>query len=103
KCGKKGQRYIHPHGHIRMMSAAQPFISGAISKTINLTNEASMEDIADCYMLSGRLGLKACALYRDGSKLSQPLSNKSETKKSQEDAPEEPASGANPGQLIDVG
>jgi ribonucleoside-diphosphate reductase alpha chain len=82
KCGKKGRRYIHAHGHIRMMSAAQPFISGAISKTINLPNEATVEEIADAYMLSWELGLKACALYRDGSKLSQPLSNKSDKKKS---------------------
>ena len=81
KCGKKGQRYIHAHGHIRMMGAAQPFLSGAISKTINLPNEATVEEIADCYMLSWKLGLKANALYRDGSKLSQPLSNKSDSKK----------------------
>ncbi|HEY7161153.1 MAG TPA: adenosylcobalamin-dependent ribonucleoside-diphosphate reductase, partial [Acidobacteriota bacterium] len=81
KCGKNGLRYIHAHGHIRMMAAAQPFISGAISKTINLPNEASVEEIADAYMLSWELGLKACALYRDGSKLSQPLSNKSDKKK----------------------
>lgn len=81
KCGKKGQRYIHAHGHIRMMGAAQPFISGAISKTINLPHEASVEEIADAYLLSWQLGLKACALYRDGSKLSQPLSNKSDKKK----------------------
>jgi ribonucleoside-diphosphate reductase alpha chain len=81
KCGKKGERYIHAHGHIRMMGAAQPFISGAISKTINLPNEATVEEIADAYMLSWQLGLKACALYRDGSKLSQPLSNKSDKKK----------------------
>jgi ribonucleoside-diphosphate reductase alpha chain len=83
KNGKKGVRYIHAHGHIRMMAAVQPFISGAISKTINLPNEATMEEIADCYMLSWQLGLKACALYRDGSKLSQPLSNKSDKKKSE--------------------
>ena len=81
KCGKKGQRFIHAHGHIRMMGATQPFISGAISKTINLPNEASIEEIADSYLLSWQLGLKACALYRDGSKLSQPLSNKSDKKK----------------------
>jgi ribonucleoside-diphosphate reductase alpha chain len=85
KCGKKGERYIHAHGHIRMMAAAQPFISGAISKTINLPNEASVEEIADSYMLSWELGLKACALYRDGSKLSQPLSNKSDKKKKSEE------------------
>jgi ribonucleoside-diphosphate reductase alpha chain len=81
RCGKKGERYIHAHGHIRMMGAAQPFISGAISKTINLPNEATVEDIADAYMLSWKLALKACALYRDGSKLSQPLSTKSDKKK----------------------
>ncbi len=82
KCGHKGERYIHAHGHIRMMGAAQPFLSGAISKTINLPNEASVEEIADCYRMSWELGLKANALYRDGSKLSQPLSNKSDKKKS---------------------
>src|SRR5215218_174246 len=81
KCGKKGERYIHAHGHIRMMAATQPFISGAISKTINLPHEAVVEEIADSYLLSWKLGLKACALYRDGSKLSQPLSNKSDKKK----------------------
>jgi ribonucleoside-diphosphate reductase alpha chain len=64
-----------------MMAAVQPFLSGAISKTINLPNEAREEEIADCYRLSWELGLKANALYRDGSKLSQPLSNKSDTNK----------------------
>jgi ribonucleoside-diphosphate reductase alpha chain len=88
KCGKKGERYIHAHGHIRMMGATQPFISGAISKTINLPNEATVEEIADAYMLSWQLGLKANALYRDGSKLSQPLSTKSD-KKSKTTDPEE--------------
>jgi ribonucleoside-diphosphate reductase alpha chain len=81
KCGKKGERYIHAYGHIRMMAACQPFLSGAISKTINLPHEATVEEIADCYLLSWKLGLKANALYRDGSKLSQPLSNKSDKKK----------------------
>jgi len=81
KCGRKGQRFIHAHGHIRMMGATQPFISGAISKTINLPNEATVNEIADAYLLSWELGLKACALYRDGSKLSQPLSTKSDKKK----------------------
>ena len=84
KCGKKGERFIHAYGHIRMMGAAQPFLSGAISKTINLPNEANVEEIADCYLLSWQLGLKANALYRDGSKLSQPLSNKSDKKKKEE-------------------
>jgi len=81
KCGRKGKRFIHAHGHIRMMGATQPFISGAISKTINLPNEATVNEIADAYLLSWELGLKACALYRDGSKLSQPLSTKSDKKK----------------------
>ena len=81
KCGKKGQRFIHANGHIRMMGATQPFISGAISKTINLPHEATVDEIASAYMLSWQLGLKANALYRDGSKLSQPLSNKSDKKK----------------------
>lgn len=77
KCGKKGTRYIQPEAHIRMMAAAQPFISGAISKTINLPNEASIDDIKSAYLESWRLGLKANALYRDGSKLSQPLNSMS--------------------------
>ncbi|WP_374166155.1 vitamin B12-dependent ribonucleotide reductase [Arcticibacter sp. MXS-1] len=76
RCGSKGKRYIHAHGHIKMMAAAQPFLSGAISKTINLPNEATVEEIKDCYELSWKLGLKANALYRDGCKLSQPLSTK---------------------------
>ncbi len=87
KCGKIGERYIHSHGHIRMMGAVQPFISGAISKTINLPHEATIEDIESCYMMSWKLGLKANALYRDGSKLSQPLSTKSD-KKEGTDIPE---------------
>ena len=78
KCGKTGQRYIAVEGHIRMMAAAQPFISGAISKTINLPNEADVKDIEQAYELSWKLGLKANALYRDGSKLSQPLNVKSD-------------------------
>ena len=101
KCGKKGERYIHAHGHIRMMAAAQPFISGAISKTINLPHEATVEEIADSYMLSWQLGLKACALYRDGSKLSQPLSNKSDKKKGAEKEEEATASAESP--IVDLG
>jgi ribonucleoside-diphosphate reductase alpha chain len=73
RCGETGVRYIAPEGHIRMMAACQPFITGAISKTINLPNEATTEDIAKSYWLSWELGLKANALYRDGCKLSQPL------------------------------
>ncbi len=73
KCGKKGTRFIKPSAHIKMMAAVQPFISGAISKTINLPATATIEDVKDAYMMSWKLGLKANALYRDGSKLSQPL------------------------------
>jgi ribonucleoside-diphosphate reductase alpha chain len=80
KNGKKGVRYIHAHGHIRMMAACQPFLSGAISKTINLPHEATVAEIADSYLMSWELGLKANAIYRDGSKLSQPLSTKSDKK-----------------------
>ncbi len=78
RCGKTGVRFIPADGHIRMMAAAQPFISGAISKTINLPNEATLDDIKASYFLSWKLGLKANALYRDGSKLSQPLNIKSD-------------------------
>ena len=72
-CGRIGKRYLSVESHIRMMAAAQPFISGAISKTINMPNDATVEDCKNAYMLSWRLALKANALYRDGSKLSQPL------------------------------
>ncbi len=72
-CGKIGKRYLSVDSHIRMMAAAQPFISGAISKTINMPNEATVEDCKNAYLLSWKLALKANALYRDGSKLSQPL------------------------------
>ncbi|MBN4082686.1 adenosylcobalamin-dependent ribonucleoside-diphosphate reductase, partial [Phycisphaeraceae bacterium AH-315-B13] len=75
-CGPLGTRIIRSEGHIRMMAAAQPFISGAISKTINLPNDASIDDIKGCYRLSWELGIKANAIYRDGCKLSQPLSVK---------------------------
>lgn len=78
KCGKKGTRFIKSDAHIYMMAAAQPFISGAISKTINLPNNANIEDIKYAYYQSWRLGCKANALYRDGSKLSQPLNTMTE-------------------------
>lgn len=74
-CGKVGKRYLSVESHIRMMAAAQPFISGAISKTINMPNDATVEDCKSAYMLSWKLALKANALYRDGSKLSQPLNS----------------------------
>ena len=73
KCGKRGQRYIDYMAHVRMMAAAQPFISGAISKTINMPNEANVGQVGEVHMESWKLMLKAIALYRDGSKLSQPL------------------------------
>jgi ribonucleoside-diphosphate reductase alpha chain len=72
-CGRTGKRYLSVDSHIRMLAAAQPFISGAISKTINMPNEATVDDCKAAYVLSWKLGLKANALYRDGSKLSQPL------------------------------
>ncbi len=73
-CGRTGKRFLSWESHIRMMAASQPFISGAISKTINMPNRATVEDCRDAYELSWKLGVKANALYRDGSKLSQPLS-----------------------------
>jgi ribonucleoside-diphosphate reductase alpha chain len=73
KCGKIGRRLIHYTGHIKMMAASQPFISGAISKTINMPQEATIDEISKAYQLSWSLMLKANAIYRDGSKLSQPL------------------------------
>ena len=74
-CGRTGKRFLSVESHIRMMAASQPFISGAISKTINMPNAATVEACKDAYLLSWRLALKANALYRDGSKLSQPLAS----------------------------
>src|SRR5215475_14406182 len=74
-CGRVGKRALSVESHIRMMAAVQPFISGAISKTINMANSAKVTDCGEAYMLSWKLGLKANALYRDGSKLSQPLAS----------------------------
>ncbi len=112
KCGNKGERYIAAAGHIRMMAAAQPFLSGAISKTINLPNEATVEEIKECYHLSWSMGLKANALYRDGCKLSQPLSNKSDVKDEAEmqetveavlgDAANKPVGELTPEQVLDA-
>jgi ribonucleoside-diphosphate reductase alpha chain len=70
---KDGERFIHHMGHVRMMGAVQPFLSGAISKTVNLPTEATVEDIEQSYMESWKLGLKAVAVYRDGSKKTQPM------------------------------
>jgi ribonucleoside-diphosphate reductase alpha chain len=78
KCGKKGKRFLTAESHIRMMGAAQPFISGAISKTINMPHDATVEDVKKAYELSWSLMTKANALYRDGSKLSQPLNSVSD-------------------------
>jgi ribonucleoside-diphosphate reductase alpha chain len=75
RCGKRGVRFIATEAHIRMMAAAQPFISGAISKTINMPQDATIEDVKWAYDLAWRGMLKAVALYRDGSKLSQPLNS----------------------------
>ncbi|MCX6781362.1 MAG: vitamin B12-dependent ribonucleotide reductase [Candidatus Magasanikbacteria bacterium] len=90
RCGKKGERFIHHMGHIRMMAAVQPFLSGAISKTINMPNEVTIEDIKEAYMESWKLGIKAMALYRDGCKLSQPLAGKSDTKATTTEKEQEP-------------
>jgi ribonucleoside-diphosphate reductase alpha chain len=88
KNGKYGTRFIHHAGHIKMMAAAQPFISGAISKTINMPNEATTEDIEESYRMSWELGLKAMALYRDGSKAAQPLNSGSDDGASDEETEE---------------
>ncbi|GJL61750.1 MAG: vitamin B12-dependent ribonucleotide reductase [Nitrospirales bacterium] len=88
RCGRMGQRYIPVPAHIRMMAAAQPFISGAISKTINLPSESTVEAVKEAYLLSWQSMLKAVALYRDGSKLSQPLSTSTtDTRMLQESTP----------------
>lgn len=78
KCGKKGQRFISTLGHLKQMAAAQPFLSGSISKTVNLPEEATFKDIEDAYIQGWKLMLKSNALYRDGSKLSQPLNTGNE-------------------------
>jgi ribonucleoside-diphosphate reductase alpha chain len=90
-CGRKGKRYLSVDSHIHMMAASQPFISGAISKTINMPNDATVEDCKASYMLSWKLALKANALYRDGSKLSQPLNSQvlGDDADEQEDAAEQ--------------
>jgi len=78
RCGRDGERYLAPMAHIKMMAAVQPFLSGAISKTVNLPNEATQDEVREIYEEGWRLGLKAVALYRDGCKASQPLSNTSD-------------------------
>jgi len=88
KNGKYGTRFIHHNGHIKMMAAAQPFISGAISKTINMPNEVTVGEIEGAYHLSWELGLKAMALYRDGSKAAQPLNSTADEGEGNEDEDE---------------
>ncbi|MDP3742042.1 MAG: LAGLIDADG family homing endonuclease, partial [Candidatus Micrarchaeota archaeon] len=78
KCGRYGKRFIHYDGHLKMMAATQPFMSGAISKTINMPNDATVQDVKDAYLKSWKYMLKAIAIYRDGSKLSQPLNTVSQ-------------------------
>ncbi|MDI1451353.1 vitamin B12-dependent ribonucleotide reductase [Polyangium sp. 6x1] len=90
RCGKIGKRFLAPMSHVRMMAAAQPFLSGAISKTVNLPNDATVEEVQKIYEEGWRLGLKAVALYRDGCKASQPLSSSSDSK--EEKAEKEKAS-----------
>ena len=85
RCGKTGQRFLEPMAHVRMMAAAQPFLSGAISKTVNLPNEATVEDVESIYKEGWKLGLKAVALYRDGCKASQPLSAQSDSDQADSD------------------
>jgi ribonucleoside-diphosphate reductase alpha chain len=85
-CGRLGRRFLSVESHIRMMASAQPFVSGAISKTINMPHEATVEDCKQAYMLSWKLGLKANALYRDGSKLSQPLQSQLIAEEDDDDA-----------------
>ena len=94
RCGKHGSRFLAPMSHVRMMAAAQPFLSGAISKTVNLPNDATVEDVQAIYEEGWRLGLKAVALYRDGCKASQPLSTSASSsqkeEKKAESAPPDP-------------
>lgn len=87
----RGSRFIHHMGHVKMMAAVQPFISGAISKTVNMPNDATVDDIVDVYMEGWKLGLKAIAVYRDGSKRTQPLN----TKRTEKEAAPEPISASN--------
>jgi ribonucleoside-diphosphate reductase alpha chain len=99
RCGRYGRRYIDYMGHVRMMAAAQPFISGAISKTINMPNHATVREVERVYMESWRLMLKAIALYRDSSKLSQPLNATSETDLVEEVTIADPSSDVSPVQV----
>ena len=88
RCGRTGQRYLAPMSHVRMMAAVQPFLSGAISKTVNLPNECTIDEVRGVYEEGWKLGLKAVALYRDGCKASQPLSTSSKENKEVEEVEE---------------
>jgi ribonucleoside-diphosphate reductase alpha chain len=101
KCGKHGKRFLEPMAHVRMMAAAQPFISGAISKTVNLPHEITVEEIRNIYVESWKMGLKAIALYRDGSKHSQPLNTQSGDSSKKEEKPAV-AAAAVPAQVLPV-
>jgi ribonucleoside-diphosphate reductase alpha chain len=96
RCGAIGERYLPPMSHVRMMAAAQPFLSGAISKTVNLPNEAGIADIEAIYYEGWKLGLKAVALYRDGCKSSQPLSTSDRKHETKEKEKDQDASAAKP-------
>jgi ribonucleoside-diphosphate reductase alpha chain len=85
RCGKIGERFLAPMSHVHMMAAAQPFLSGAISKTVNLPQESTIEDVEEIYKEGWKLGLKAVALYRDGSKSSQPLNAKADSEGEEKD------------------
>ena len=94
RCGRTGQRYLAPMSHVKMMAAAQPFLSGAISKTVNLPNDATVDDVRQIYEEGWKLGLKAVALYRDGCKASQPLSTSSNEKTESKEQADEAAAAA---------
>ncbi len=99
RCGRHGERFLEPRAHIEMMAAVQPFLSGAISKTVNLPSEATVDDVQQAYELGWRLGLKALALYRDGSKASQPLSNSAE--QGEEDVARDEAAGGEAAEAVE--
>src|ERR1700735_3833356 len=99
-CGRVGKRSLSVDSHIRMMAAVQPFISGAISKTINMANAATVKECGEAYITSWKLGLKANALYRDGSKLSQPLATTAFTIDDEEDDTIEARPAAQPAQTL---
>ncbi|HEX7670686.1 MAG TPA: adenosylcobalamin-dependent ribonucleoside-diphosphate reductase, partial [Polyangiaceae bacterium] len=103
RCGRTGQRFLAPMSHVRMMAATQPFLSGAISKTVNLPNEATVEEVRQVYEEGWRLGLKAVALYRDGCKASQPLNTSSgDSIPPEEDAVVEIASAKRGGEALAI-